>query len=99
MTRMRWIVPVSVLCVVILAMWVGRPIVDFGAGASGSVVDETGVPLSGVTVRFQSARPVYSALRVVSAARTVTDEGGRFYLSFLSCGRPAGDYRVSFHKD
>ena len=95
----RWLGPLGLLVALAMAAWLFRPTVDFGAGASGIVVDDSGVPIAGVIVRFHSAAPIVSALKVVSAARTLTDEAGRFNLHMLSCNGPAGDYQITFEKE
>jgi hypothetical protein len=62
------------------------------------VVSQAGDPISGVTVRFSPDRVVYRGLTEIRSAEAVTDASGRFRLSFLSCGSPAGEYSLTAQK-
>jgi hypothetical protein len=101
MTRKRkWLLGAAVLVVVAaLAVFLLRwQIVDYGSGAKGLVVDNTGTPIPGATVTVTFDRTVFEAVTPLRAAQVITDSGGRFRQIFISCGEPGSSYTITVEK-
>jgi porphobilinogen deaminase len=88
----------AVLAVAAFVAW-PKPVYDYMADNTGEVVDATGAPVPGVRVTYRSAQVVYEAITPLRSAQTITDERGRFAFFFISCGTPAGRYRLTFQKE
>jgi carboxypeptidase family protein len=101
MTRKRkWLVGAAVLVsVAALAVFLLRwQIVDYGSGAQGLVVDNTGTPIPGATVTVVFDRTVFEAVTSLRTTQVTTDSGGRFRRIFISCGEPGGLYTITVEK-
>ena len=91
------LVAVSIVTVLLLSPL--RRIVDYGAGASGYVVDGLGKPVEGAIVAVKYDRPVVDAImHGVSTESAVTGKDGRFSLINFSCNRPGPGYTVTAAK-
>lgn len=99
--RRKFAFDVGLLALVGIAAYLLRPqpIYDYMAGADGCVVGPDGAPVANVRVRFKSADLVYEAISPLRSAVMATDSEGRFAFIFISCGKPAGPYRLTFEKD
>jgi len=75
-----------------------QPIVEYGAGARGFVVDTRGNPIAGATVTLDFEQTVFDAITPLRKARLLTDEAGHFQDFFISCNRPGGPYTVTVDK-